>query len=158
MALSSKSPEDPPALKRVTTKRYRGSDRRPIKTWSPCCGDGVGAAAEAKVAVTDALAESVTAQEPVPAHAPLHPEKREPDPAAAVSVTLVPWANCALQVEPQLIPAGALETVPVPAPALATESVKFPGEGVGVGVDPEPSNWAVTVLAESIVSVHWPRT
>jgi hypothetical protein len=111
-----------------------------------------------KVAVTDALAESATAQEPVPEQAPLHPEKVTPESGVADSVTLVPWANCALQVAPQLIPDGVLETVPVPVPARVTERVTFPGAGVGVGAGPELSNRAVTVLLESIDIEHWPTT
>jgi len=112
------------------------------------------------VAVADWSADIVREQLPVPEHAPPHPEKVEPEAGAAVSVTAVAWAKGALQVAPQLMPAGALETVPEPVPALLTVSVKFPGPGVGVGVGvgvgPELSKRAVTALLESIDRPHWP--
>ena len=54
---------------------------------------------------------------PVPEHAPDHPAKADPEAGEAVSVTVVFWSNVALQVEPQLIPAGELTTVPTPVPA-----------------------------------------
>ena len=44
----------------------------------------------ANVAVTDCAALIVTWHVPVPVHAPLQPEKLDPTPAAAVSVTTVP--------------------------------------------------------------------
>ncbi len=53
---------------------------------------------------------------------PLHPLKVEPAAGLAVSVTLVPWSKLAEQVEPQLMPAGLLVTVPLPAPVLLTVS------------------------------------
>jgi hypothetical protein len=80
----------------------------------------------------------LTTQEAVPAQAPDHPANAEPEPAVAVSVTLTVGAKDALQVEPQSIPAGLLETVPEPVPVLETARVLLPG-------DAEPSNWAVTV-------------
>ena len=43
------------------------------------------------VAVTVAADVSVTLQEPVPVHAPLHPVNVEPVAAAAVKVTAVPY-------------------------------------------------------------------
>ena len=61
-----------------------------------------------------------------------------------------------MQVVPQVMPAGELETVPVPVPDLETSTLKFEvGGGVGV---PPPSNFAVTFLAEVIERVHVPRT
>jgi hypothetical protein len=64
-------------------------------------------------------------QVPVPLHPPpLQPTKIEPDVAAAVSVTELPVGNEALQVSPQLMPAGLLVTVPVPPPAFVTVSVE----------------------------------
>jgi hypothetical protein len=101
--------------------------------------------------VADWSAETVKEQLPAPEHAPLQPEKLEPESGAAVSVTAVPCAKLALQVAPQLMPAGALETVPEPVPALVTESVKFVG-----GAGPELSKRAVTLLLEAIDIVHWP--
>ena len=70
--------------------------------------------AGAKVVATEASALTVTLQLPFPEHAPLQPEKIEPSAAVAVRVTVVPTAKEALQVFPQLMPAGLLEIVPLP--------------------------------------------
>jgi hypothetical protein len=61
---------------------------------------------------------------PVPEQAPDQPVKTEPALAAAVSVTEVPLVNECEQVAPQLMPAGALVTLP--EPDFATESLKVP--------------------------------
>jgi hypothetical protein len=50
----------------------------------------------------------------VPVHAPLKPEKVDPEAGLAVSVTLLPLLKPALQVVGQLMPAGLLVTVPLP--------------------------------------------
>ena len=85
----------------------------------PALDEGGGGAL--KVAVT--VAPSLTVHVPVPPHAPpLHPPKVDPFAAAAVSVTLVPKANDAEQVVPQLMPAGVEVTVPEPVPAFFTVS------------------------------------
>ena len=63
----------------------------------------------------------VVVQLPVPLHAPPHPVKVDPVVAVAVRVTLVPEVTVALQVLPQVIPAGLEVTVPVPVPALVTD-------------------------------------
>jgi len=77
------------------------------------------------VAVTVVAAETVTAQVPVPEHPPpLQPLKVEPAAGVAVRVTAVPLVKLAEQVAPQLIPAGALVTVPLPVPAGVTVKVK----------------------------------
>jgi hypothetical protein len=80
------------------------------------------AAEVTKVAVTFFAASIVSAQLPVPLHAPVQPVKVDPAAGAAASVTAVPELNVAEQVAPQLIaPAGAVEvTVPLPVPALPT--------------------------------------
>ncbi len=71
-------------------------------------------------ASTLAAAFRVTLQLPVPEHAPVQPVNVEPEVAVAVSVTLVPWLKLALQVAPQLMPAGVVATVPVPVPLRVT--------------------------------------
>ena len=61
----------------------------------------------AKVAVTDLAAFIVTAQVPVAAvQAPLQPVNLLPVAGVAVSVTTAPALKAALQVAPQLMPAG----------------------------------------------------
>ena len=68
-----------------------------------------------KVAVTDSLAFNVTTQaELLLQLAPVHPVKDEPAAAVAVRVTEVPGAKFVLQIWPQLMPDGALVTVPLP--------------------------------------------
>jgi hypothetical protein len=74
-----------------------------------------------KVAVTCWLALSVTVQIGLlPLHAPVQPTKDEPVVAVAVRVTGVPWLKVALQVCPQLMPAGVLTTLPLPVPPRVT--------------------------------------
>ena len=75
----------------------------------------------------------------VPVHAPLHPANVAPDKGVAVRVTLIPAMNDALQLLPQLIPAGLLVTKPLPLPPSDTVNKGF------VVVD--RVNVAVTVLA-----------
>ncbi len=80
-------------------------------------------AAAANVAVTDVAAVSVTEQVLVPLHPPPdQPVNVDPLLGAAVSTTAVPLVNPALHVAPQLMPVGALVTVPVPVPAGTTVS------------------------------------
>ncbi len=86
------------------------------------------------VAVTDRAAVIDTVQVPVPVQAPLQPAKLEPLAAEAVRVTEVPLAKLALQVLPQLMPAGVELTVPVPVPALATVRVWLVALAVKVAV------------------------
>ena len=79
----------------------------------------------ANVAVTFRAAFIVTVQVlAVPVQPPLQPVKVDPAAGAALSVTTVPDVNEVEQVVPQLMPAGALVTVPLPAPALLTVSAK----------------------------------
>src|SRR5207249_698877 len=99
-----------------------------------------------KVAVTVVAAETVTVQAPVPEQPPpLQPVKVEPAAGVVVSVTAVPLAKLAEQVAPQLIPTGALVTVPLPVPALLTVSAKLGRLKV-----------AVTVVAAETVTVQAP--
>src|SRR5207244_10324548 len=78
-----------------------------------------------KVAVTVVPAERVIVHDPVPEQPPpVQPLKVEPAAGIGVSVTAVPLVKLAEQVAPQVIPAGALVTVPLPVPAGLTVSVK----------------------------------
>ena len=98
------------------------------------------------MAVTVVAAEIVTVQVLVPEQPPpLQPLKVEPAAGAAVSVTAVPLVKLAAQVAPQVIPAGALVTVPLPVPAAVTVSVKVWSVKV-----------AVTVVAAETVTTHDP--
>ena len=78
--------------------------------------DDVSPAALLNVAVTEALAVRATLHAPVPLQPPDHPANADPAAGAALSDTAVPLAKLALQVEPQLMPAGLLVMVPAPAP------------------------------------------
>jgi hypothetical protein len=78
------------------------------------------------VAVTDVSALTVTTHVPVPVQAPLQPANVEPVAAAAVNVTDVPAVKGCAQMAPQLMPAGALVTVPEPVPLFDTDSVVPP--------------------------------
>src|SRR5271154_3228463 len=99
------------------------------------------------VAVTLSAAVIATTQAPVPVHAPLQPANTEPSAADCDSVTCVPLAKFALHVGLQLIPAGALVTVPVPVPASVTVNAKL--------LVPPPKV-AVTVVAAVTVMVQLP--
>ena len=73
------------------------------------------------VAVTDCAWVMLTTHVVfVPVQAPLHPVKVAPDKGDAVRVTLIPAINEALQVLPQLMPAGLLVTRPLPLPLSET--------------------------------------
>jgi hypothetical protein len=97
-----------------------------------------------KVAVTACDEVIGTLQEPAPEHAPLHPPKTEPIAGAAVKATVVPSANMAEQVVPQLTPAGVLEMAPTPGPARLTDRVS-PGTKFAV-TDVSPDTVIVQVL------------
>jgi hypothetical protein len=58
----------------------------------------------------------------VPEQAPVHPVKVELALGFAFNRTDVPVAKLALHISPQLMPAGALVTVPVPVPKVVTVS------------------------------------
>jgi hypothetical protein len=62
-------------------------------------------------------ASIVRLQVPVPLHAPPQPWNIQPLTGVAVSVTGVPELKLALHVEPQLMPAGELVTLPPWPPA-----------------------------------------
>ncbi len=90
----------------------------------------------------------LTTQLPVPVQAPLQPAKVLPVVGVAVSVTLVPLLNAALQVAPQSIPDGALVTVPEPAPLRVKPRVKVTG-----GVT---ANEALTLCAALMLTTQLP--
>lgn len=75
------------------------------------------------VAVTVCAPDIETAHVPVPEHAPPHPANTDPLSADWTRLTDMPAAKLAWQVLPQLIPAGADDTVPLPEPSLVTASV-----------------------------------
>jgi hypothetical protein len=101
----------------------------------------LGAPPLAKVAVALAVDPAGMVQvAAVPVHDPLHPVKVNPAFGAAVKV-IGPSAKLAVQVVPQLMPAGLLVTVPVPEPANVTVTVL--GFGVGVG-EPATRPWQPT--------------
>jgi hypothetical protein len=91
-----------------------------------------------KLPVTVLSALRVTAQVPVPVHAPLHPANEKPVAGVAVRVTCVPSLKLAAHVPGQLMPAGALVTVPLPTPAEVTVSWDIWTGGGGGVVVPEP--------------------
>src|SRR6187397_1785082 len=72
-------------------------------------------------AVTDRAALILTAQEPVPVHAPVQWSYLEPAAGVAVSVTAVPSSYRAEHVVPQSMPFPP--TLPEPLPDRATSSV-----------------------------------
>lgn len=84
----------------------------------------------AKVALTLVRLLIDTLQVPMPVHAPSQPVNVDPPLAAAVSTTAVPAEYVCRQFPGQLIPAGAVVTVPAPDPALDTISA---GGDVGDG-------------------------
>jgi hypothetical protein len=59
---------------------------------------------------------------------PIRPEER----SAAAEIFTLPPANAALQVPPQLMPAGLLVTVPVPVPAFVIVSVDVGSVGSAI--------------------------
>jgi hypothetical protein len=80
------------------------------------------AGAAEKFAPTEVSLANVRLQGAVPEQAPVHPAKVESALGFAFNVTDVPVAKLALHVSPQLMPAGALVTVPVPPPEVVTVS------------------------------------
>src|SRR5438552_17987163 len=75
-------------------------------------------------AVTVAAAVRVTVQEPVPEQPPpLQPVKVEPGAGAAVKIGRASCRERVEQLAAEVMPEGALVTVPPPAPALLTVSV-----------------------------------
>jgi hypothetical protein len=117
----------------------------------PPVGGGGGGAAAVKVAPTLLAAFIITLQAPVPLHAPLQPANVEPLAGVAMRDTELPCAKLALQVAPQLMPAGELATDPEPVPASETVSATCAGGGGGGGTAPL---LVETLSAPFTVSVH----
>jgi len=107
------------------------------------------------VAVTS-LSEFISrAQELVPAHAPLHPARCVPGPAAGSRVTEAPLAKMAEQgvlFMSQLMPDGLLVTVPAPVMLrTCTSALKGPADDPPVtvcwcGLQPSSSVMLTTAL------------
>lgn len=77
----------------------------------------------ANVAVTALAPSTEIVHDPVPEQLPPdQPANEELASGAAVSVTVAPRSNSLLQDEPQAIPAGLDETVPLPFPARETST------------------------------------
>ena len=75
-----------------------------------------------KLADTLVFAFIVTEHRPIPPQAPPQPARPQAAAGLALSVTCVPAAKLALQVEPQSIPEGALVTLPPGLPMSETAS------------------------------------
>src|SRR5262245_5085096 len=131
------------ALPLLSVRRNRSCVRRP-RFPVPASARARGAPTSAKVADTDFAPFMFSVHPPAPVHAPAHETKREPAPARAVSVSVVPFGKLAVQVLPQEIPPGALATVPMPLPRRETVTRL------------SSSNRAVTAFAESTVRLHAP--
>jgi hypothetical protein len=95
----------------------------------------------------------------VPVHAPLHPTNCWFRPGVAVKVTDVPDEYVAVHVEPQLMPAGALDTVPLPL-LLTLRAKDDPGGGVMVNMTlletPPASGFVTVTLAVPGVAMSLP--
>ena len=110
----------------------------------------------AKVAVTAVSASTVKIQGPVPLQIlPDQPAKTEPAPGFAVSVTTSPGWYTAVQaepVDPQLMPAGILVTVPLLVPLVVTTSATdATGTVLNIAVTAVS---AVSVMAQEAAPVH----
>lgn len=105
------------------------------------------------MALTDCAAFIVTLHEPVPLHAPLHPENVEPRAGVAVSVTVDPAVNDAVHCVPHEMRLGVLATVPVPVPLFVTVSAYDDGVFVNVAVTVAS---LVTAIVQTPVPLHAP--
>jgi len=90
----------------------------------------------------------------VPEHAPPHPTKVDPLAGAAVSVTVAALPKLAVQVVPQLTPAGEDVTVPLPVPARVTLSGYRIGFALNVAVTVRPA--VIVTVQVTAVPVHAP--
>jgi hypothetical protein len=94
----------------------------------------------------------------LPEQGPLDHRVKAPVVTEANNVMAVPDGNVALQVEPQAIPAGVLETLPdeLPFRTRVTVSVKVPDGGGGGGGDDAALNTAVTVTLDEMATLQVP--
>jgi hypothetical protein len=88
----------------------------------------------------------------MPAHAPPHAANVEPVLATAVSVTLVPYANVAVQLEPHEIPDGELDTAPVPVPVSETSTSGVSASKVAIAL----RAWSIVSVQVAVVPLHAP--
>ncbi len=103
----------------------------PVPAPATVTGNDVGI----KSAVTDCADDIVTTQEPVPEHAPPQPLKADAlEVGVAVSVTEVPLSKFAVQLAPQVMPAGELDTDPEPVPVVLTANAYCVIAGAKVAV------------------------
>lgn len=103
-----------------------------------------------KTAMTDRAAETETVHAVVPEQSPNQPENCCPEPATAVSVTLVPVGTVSEQTVPQLMPLGLEVTVPTPLTATLKANDEPPEPGALC------TNVAVTLLAALTLTVQFP--
>src|SRR5829696_252713 len=147
---------DTPSTGGVVSEDVEGVDgvlgfRPGVGLDSSAGGDEGVAACSPNVAVTSRAWAIATVHVPVPEQpSPSQPANVDPDAGVAVSVTDVPLVKLAEQLDPQLMPAGLLVTVPLPPPDLTTVRVRI------VGVDDVFVNSASTLRAWSIVTVQVP--
>ena len=86
----------------------------------------------------------------MPVQAPPQPAKLEPKAGVAVRVTTAFWVKDALQVAPQLMPAGLLETVPVPDPVFVMLSANV---GSGFVLKVAVTDFAASIVTEQVNAV-----
>ena len=110
-------------------------------------------------AVTDAAAARVSVQVAwLPVQAPVHPVKLLPASALAVSVTWLPSSKLAVQVAPQLMPAGVEVTVPAPVVATVSVTGMAASGSIASGGSTVPSTPASGAIgASEIGGVTWPH-
>jgi hypothetical protein len=104
------------------------------------------------VAIQLRAADSVTMPS-LQSTSPLHPAKNDPAAGVPVRVTTCPKANDALQLLPQLIPAGLLVIVPLPAPCLLNVSV-LGGTELKVAIQLRPVDIVTLPSLQSELPVH----
>lgn len=105
---------------------------------------------DVKVALTVCAAESVMTQAPVPEQAPPQPLNWKLAAGVAVRAIAVAAGKLAVQLVPQLIPAGLLVTLPLPV--VVTVSAYCCGPGLGE--PPEPPEPPPQALTSNIAAIR----